>query len=52
VRIQTITGGNPKCAFIGNKEEHFVLVVGNRPARKKFFVVINGICISGEIPGA
>jgi hypothetical protein len=41
--------------FIGYAEEYFVLVVGNCPAKKterKFFVVIKGICISGEIPEA
>jgi hypothetical protein len=44
--------GTQNVLFLGYEEEYFVLVVETRPARntqRKIFVVIKGICISGEI---
>jgi hypothetical protein len=51
-KIRISLGGTQNVIFLGYGEEHFVLVVGIRPARKtqrNFFVVIKAICISGEI---
>lgn len=47
--------GTQNVLCLGYEEKYFVLVLGNRPARKtqiNFFFVIKVICISGEIPEA